>query len=360
MSADVGNPYDLIAADLRTLAGEEGAELWRDRHRLTGLLLDHQPELRREIRTVVAAAEQGVPQALADCDRSLAGIVIDRQAAQMELEAGLRAEVAHNVVRAIAHALDLGPLPGVYLQGGQPPRSASHQAMPPQPVSAPTAHSGWHDPYSSQPRTAGRKFLWPAVILGSALAVGAAILVLPQLIRAPAPEAAAVTATRPPANAERGYAGELIDLRVPPQSTLQANVNSPTPVEIPAGRRVTTQELSGLIAADPNLLLIDVLDGQHGRTLAGGHWIPALGRAGTFTDEHQVNGKTAIDALAGGDTGRALVFYCMGPSCWESYNATLRAAAMGYTNLYWYRGGLQAWEDAGLPMQILGAALGGG
>ena len=34
-----------------------------------------------------------------------------------------------------------------------------------------------------------------------------------------------------------------------------------------------------------------------------------------------------------------------------SYNASLRAIALGYTNVLWYRGGIEAWKQAGLPVQ---------
>ena len=365
-------PYDLIAADLRGLAEQEGAALLQNRHRLTGLMLDHQPELRREIKTMASAVELGVAQALADGDRSLAGIAIDRQAALMESEIGLRAEVAQNVVRAIAHALNLGPLPSVYVQDLAPrsdPRGSDRrQAMPLQPVAAPPPQPAWSSPYTSQPippqhhsqpRAKGSSLGLIAAILGGVLVLLVGVLFLPQMLRSPAPATSVAAPTRPPANASMGYGNELIDYRIPAQSTLQANVGSATPLDIPAGRRVTTEQVRELMAGDANPILVDVLESAHGRTLTGAHWIPAIGRAGEFTDAHQVNGKTAIDSLTGGDTGRALIFYCIGANCWESYNATLRAAAMGYTNLHWYRGGLQAWEDAGLPMQALGAPLGG-
>ena len=52
----------------------------------------------------------------------------------------------------------------------------------------------------------------------------------------------------------------------------------------------------------------------------------------------------------GGDKAWPIVFYCQGPRCWESYNAALRAGDAGYTNVYWYRGGLEAWSVAGLPL----------
>ncbi|WP_413872328.1 rhodanese-like domain-containing protein [Albidovulum sp.] len=47
---------------------------------------------------------------------------------------------------------------------------------------------------------------------------------------------------------------------------------------------------------------------------------------------------------------KMLVFYCSDPGCWLGYNAALGAVAAGYTNVYWYRGGLQAWQMSGLPL----------
>jgi PQQ-dependent catabolism-associated CXXCW motif protein len=45
-----------------------------------------------------------------------------------------------------------------------------------------------------------------------------------------------------------------------------------------------------------------------------------------------------------------LIFYCQSNQCWMSYNAALRAIHMGYTNVLWYRGGLEAWKAAGQPV----------
>jgi rhodanese-related sulfurtransferase len=38
-----------------------------------------------------------------------------------------------------------------------------------------------------------------------------------------------------------------------------------------------------------------------------------------------------------------------------SYNAALRAIAAGYSNVLWYRGGIEAWKAAGMPVQAAGA-----
>jgi rhodanese-related sulfurtransferase len=42
-----------------------------------------------------------------------------------------------------------------------------------------------------------------------------------------------------------------------------------------------------------------------------------------------------------------LIFFCFGPRCWLSYNAALRATRLGYTDVRWYRGGLEAWGAGG-------------
>ena len=48
--------------------------------------------------------------------------------------------------------------------------------------------------------------------------------------------------------------------------------------------------------------------------------------------------------------GRTVVFFCESAQCWLSHNASLRALALGYRDVVWYRGGIEAWEAAGLPM----------
>nr|WP_146910579.1 rhodanese-like domain-containing protein [Arenimonas daejeonensis] len=51
-----------------------------------------------------------------------------------------------------------------------------------------------------------------------------------------------------------------------------------------------------------------------------------------------------------GRKDRPMVFYCQSTQCWMSYNAALRAINLGYTKVLWYRGGIEAWQQAGLPM----------
>jgi rhodanese-related sulfurtransferase len=46
---------------------------------------------------------------------------------------------------------------------------------------------------------------------------------------------------------------------------------------------------------------------------------------------------------------QAVVFYCASSECWLSVNAAMRARQLGYTHVIWYRGGIHAWMQAGLP-----------
>ena len=77
--------------------------------------------------------------------------------------------------------------------------------------------------------------------------------------------------------------------------------------------------------------------------MPGARRYPGVGLAVPSTDLAQL-----LEKDTGGAKDYPVVFYCEGPQCWESYNAALRARDAGYTNVYWYRGGLEAWVAANL------------
>jgi rhodanese-related sulfurtransferase len=54
-------------------------------------------------------------------------------------------------------------------------------------------------------------------------------------------------------------------------------------------------------------------------------------------------------AAAAPDLNQPLVFYCEGSASWLAVNAAMRARQLGYTQVKWYRGGLQAWSQTSLP-----------
>lgn len=147
------------------------------------------------------------------------------------------------------------------------------------------------------------------------------------------------------------FAEEDRDWQVPQTRDLrQAPYSAPTPLQIPGARTVSTSGLHDMLVREPVPLLIDVAGGDGHLTLRGAHWLPGIGRGAHFLDPIQAQTAEFLAALTNGDKRTPLVFFCVNAQCWLSYNASLRAAALGYVNVFWYRGGIEAWREAGLPL----------
>lgn len=395
-----GDPYDALAEALKTLHERFGTGLFSDRRRLVSLLFDMLPDAKRDIRLVGTAVDEGIPASLAGVEPHLLGVEMDRQSSKLEGSTGLRPELACQMVRVFAYAMGKGPLPSVYGVAAPVAPSQGEWAGLSVPAAAPQApvHPGWQPhpgsvypqgSYPAAPAPAGavriggysidRKHL--IGIAGAAAAVLAATQlfsgggtmvnevtpVVDNGIVPPAPDPVVPdtdaeprpktdTTQREPGDA--AYADELADHGVAAKAELESNVGSPTPLEIPGGRRVTTGALRELLRREPEALLIDVLANPHPMTLRDAVYLPQAGLPGSFRDSYQRETETALERATGGKKNRPLIFFCAGAICWESYNAVLRAREAGFRNLYWYRGGLASWTAAGLPMQPLPAQEG--
>ena len=59
---------------------------------------------------------------------------------------------------------------------------------------------------------------------------------------------------------------------------------------------------------------------------------------------------SSLDDFAGLKTlnsKKPTIFHCNGAECWKSYKASRAAIAAGFSNVYWYRGGMPNWEGTG-------------
>jgi PQQ-dependent catabolism-associated CXXCW motif protein len=155
----------------------------------------------------------------------------------------------------------------------------------------------------------------------------------------------------------QGFGNEEQDWGVEPLHVLKgAPYSAPTPRRIPGGEVVSTRELERMREGPEGRegplapLLIDVASGEGHLTVEGSNWIAGVGRNGHFVDTLQAALSDRLGALTGGEKSRPLVFFCVNSQCWLSYNAALRAMALGYSKVYWYRGGVEAWRAAGLPL----------
>lgn len=51
------------------------------------------------------------------------------------------------------------------------------------------------------------------------------------------------------------------------------------------------------------------------------------------------------------DKNTPVIFYCNAGECWKSYKASRTAVKAGYKKVYWLRGGIPEWKNAGLPVE---------
>ncbi len=153
------------------------------------------------------------------------------------------------------------------------------------------------------------------------------------------------------ANLDQLMQMERQDFGVQPSKQLHAGaMHGPTPASIPGGQIITTKGLVALVQGkQAPFMLFDVLGGP--QTLPGAIPAVVLAQAGSFNDQVSQQFGQNLQQATGGKKDTPLVFYCLSTQCWMSYNASLRAINLGYTNVLWYRGGLEAWQQAGLPTQ---------
>jgi PQQ-dependent catabolism-associated CXXCW motif protein len=96
-------------------------------------------------------------------------------------------------------------------------------------------------------------------------------------------------------------------------------------------------------------LLLDVLGGPE--KIPGALSAVPAHAAGSFSDQTQQQYGQFLQQATGGRKDYPIVTYCLSTQCWMSYNAALRAINLGYTNVLWYRGGIEAWKAAGQQVQ---------
>jgi PQQ-dependent catabolism-associated CXXCW motif protein len=146
----------------------------------------------------------------------------------------------------------------------------------------------------------------------------------------------------------QSFAYEDKDWGVAPTTMYRnSQYHAPTPLTLPGARTLRTLELKEMLAGSPAPIVIDVLSGKAHKTLPGAVWLPWAG-LGQLPRNQRIYFEETLAKLTGGDKAKPLVFLCLSSECWLSYNASLRAVDLGYTNVVWYRGGVDASKGASL------------
>ena len=110
---------------------------------------------------------------------------------------------------------------------------------------------------------------------------------------------------------------------------------------------MNTERLATMLETEKPLV-IDTMYGTWWRSVPGAVGLEFnFNTHGTFTDEVQERLEQKLRVLTGGDMAKPIVAMGFSVARFDGYNLALRIRHAGYTNLYWYRGGLMAWEVAG-------------
>jgi PQQ-dependent catabolism-associated CXXCW motif protein len=143
------------------------------------------------------------------------------------------------------------------------------------------------------------------------------------------------------------------DAPVPTQLRSGEQMHGSTPDAAPAGSRlIDTAGVVRLLTQARKPLLIDTLHGKSliRSSLPTAHWLQGAGwEDPTLNARIDAHLRLAMRALTPSKSTPIVVF-CSNADCWLSWNAALRLVQAGYREVHWYRGGVDAWKRAGLPM----------
>jgi TolB-like protein/Tfp pilus assembly protein PilF len=143
------------------------------------------------------------------------------------------------------------------------------------------------------------------------------------------------------------------DFGVAPEDVLHLELEGKTPTTAPGVTTVATEQLEGMLH-DKKPLVIDTMAWTWYRSVTGAVGLDFNGNThGTFTDEVQKRLERKLRELTGGDMGQPIVAVGWNAASFDGYNLALRIHHAGYTNVYWYRGGREAWEVAGKPEEVV-------
>jgi DNA-binding winged helix-turn-helix (wHTH) protein/TolB-like protein len=133
-----------------------------------------------------------------------------------------------------------------------------------------------------------------------------------------------------------------------PPVDLPAQIAGSTPAEV-EGARVISTAAAGRLLDDPGVV---VLDGEAGlQSIPGAVSLPWISRGGSVDDDMQLAFDRLLVQLTAGDKGRSIVTLGGNAYSWPSYNLARRAVALGYRNVFWFRGGRDTWAASGRPME---------
>ncbi len=123
-----------------------------------------------------------------------------------------------------------------------------------------------------------------------------------------------------------------------------------TPQSLDGIKTIGTQELATTLATSGSALTVMDVMGFF-ETIPGAKALVGSGLAfdKPNTDEAYEKRFSGLLAAMVPDKASPVVFFCSSRNCWLSANSAMRAKKLGYSQVIWYRGGMESWKAAGLP-----------
>jgi tetratricopeptide (TPR) repeat protein len=150
----------------------------------------------------------------------------------------------------------------------------------------------------------------------------------------------------------REVADEATDFGIAATNSLSPEPIGRTPILCPGATTIRTTEVIVLLE-ERSATLIDVALGSWGRSIPGAIGLQGTGHGGAFSENVQDRFRRKIVDLTKGDLSAPIVAFCVNSERFTAYNLALRLVAIGCTNVYWYRGGVEAWQERELPTDDL-------
>jgi adenylate cyclase len=152
----------------------------------------------------------------------------------------------------------------------------------------------------------------------------------------------------------RDHVPEDADPGLPIDEGLRSsNRFSLTPIGAPGVSVVRTSELKALIDAaahgpgEPPLLLSTNCPLCFDIDIPGAVRVPEAYIRGSLDDRARQGLKRWLDRQLNGQTSRRLITFSWNAEWWHGRNLALELVELGYPNVSWYRGGVEAWDVAG-------------
>jgi adenylate cyclase len=146
----------------------------------------------------------------------------------------------------------------------------------------------------------------------------------------------------------RDHADEDTDFGVSADTKLHQVFTGLTPTTVRGARTIRTGDLVTLLE-ERKPIVIDLMSSSWGISIPGAVGLKDAGAGGSLSSSGQDRLRRKITELTTGDLSKPIVAVGWNSERFDGRNLALRLVAMGYTDVYWYRGGREAWEVNGLP-----------